>query len=342
MQHLEEGTLHALLDGELAGEERATAQAHLADCPACRANLAEARALASEALGLIEQLDGAPESLIGDGPGVVAERTFFAPRPASPILREPRPEDIPVFTPARGTPVPAPAAATSEPGVPIESPSPRKQPRRWRWLAPVGLAAAAVLAVVLRPRAPDSGATAEKQVIAAAPTRTEPVTPAPDSPPAPPAQRRVTGTAAPRRSAPPAAAADSAPRPAAPPASTANVTASADQATKLEELVITPKDAKSLASRVAASAKVAGTAGAVPTVSADQAVTLLGGSMRRVEGLVPVRYEQQGSVIRVVYETTWGPLFLDQWREGKTLTHRLLANPGTPKDSVAAWSERIR
>lgn len=313
MRHLEEGTLHEFLDGQLAGDALKAARDHLADCPACRASLAAARALAREALGLIEELDATPESQIDAPQGMVAEHSVSVQ-----------------YSPARPM-----SPTTAEPAIPADGPTPRRQTRRWRWLAPVGLAAAAVLAVVLRPRAPDSGATAEKQVIAAAPTRTEPAKTTPDSRGAPAAEPRTTGTAAPRRPAA-APAADPSPRPAAPPPSPANAVASAeadtrsalerrsvaDQATKLEELVITPKDAQG--------------------VAADLAIKLLGGSIRLVEGLAPVRYEQQGRTIRVVYETKWGPLFLDQWREGKTLTHRLLAFPGTPKDSVAAWSERIR
>ncbi len=44
MKHLDEGTLQALADGELAGGERRAAEAHLAGCGACAAELAALRA----------------------------------------------------------------------------------------------------------------------------------------------------------------------------------------------------------------------------------------------------------------------------------------------------------
>ncbi len=50
MSHVDEGTLHAYLDGELSGAERAQLEAHLAECAPCRDRLAEER-------GLIERAD---------------------------------------------------------------------------------------------------------------------------------------------------------------------------------------------------------------------------------------------------------------------------------------------
>lgn len=50
MSHADEGTLHAYLDGELPGAERAQLESHLAGCTACRDRLTEER-------GLIERAD---------------------------------------------------------------------------------------------------------------------------------------------------------------------------------------------------------------------------------------------------------------------------------------------
>jgi hypothetical protein len=55
MSHVDEGTLHAYLDGELAPVERERVDVHLKGCPACQARLAEERAIlerASRLLGL--------------------------------------------------------------------------------------------------------------------------------------------------------------------------------------------------------------------------------------------------------------------------------------------------
>ena len=55
MSHVDDGTLHAYLDGELSPVERTRLEAHLTDCPGCRARLDEERALierAGQLLGL--------------------------------------------------------------------------------------------------------------------------------------------------------------------------------------------------------------------------------------------------------------------------------------------------
>jgi len=43
--HLDEVVIARLLDGDLSGTERKAAEAHLAECPACRSELAEVRAI---------------------------------------------------------------------------------------------------------------------------------------------------------------------------------------------------------------------------------------------------------------------------------------------------------
>jgi len=53
MSHVDEGTLHAYLDGELPSAERATLEAHLAGCATCRANLTEERGLRERASAVL-------------------------------------------------------------------------------------------------------------------------------------------------------------------------------------------------------------------------------------------------------------------------------------------------
>ena len=57
MQHLDEGTLHALLDGEIPSAELPPIQAHLGACAECRARLAEEQELLAESDRLIEVLE---------------------------------------------------------------------------------------------------------------------------------------------------------------------------------------------------------------------------------------------------------------------------------------------
>jgi len=53
MSHVDEGTLHAYLDGELHSVERAALEAHLAGCATCRENLTEERALRERATAVL-------------------------------------------------------------------------------------------------------------------------------------------------------------------------------------------------------------------------------------------------------------------------------------------------
>src|SRR5262245_4956929 len=53
MPHVDEGTLHAYLDGELPSTERKALETHLAECASCRATLAEERALLERATALL-------------------------------------------------------------------------------------------------------------------------------------------------------------------------------------------------------------------------------------------------------------------------------------------------
>ncbi len=53
MPHVDEGTLHAYLDGELPSAERTTLETHLAECASCRAMLAEERALLERASAVL-------------------------------------------------------------------------------------------------------------------------------------------------------------------------------------------------------------------------------------------------------------------------------------------------
>lgn len=66
-RHLDDGALQALMDGELAPPDRAAAEAHLAGCGACAAELRALRAVHERAGGLLA---------LGDVPAPVAQATM--------------------------------------------------------------------------------------------------------------------------------------------------------------------------------------------------------------------------------------------------------------------------
>ena len=67
MQHLDDGTIHALLDGELSTEEAEALGEHVRYCAACADRLAEERLIQSEAERMIAELD-APAPAAAEAP----------------------------------------------------------------------------------------------------------------------------------------------------------------------------------------------------------------------------------------------------------------------------------
>src|SRR6476620_3143779 len=82
MSHLDEGTLHALLDGELDLTEVSEIQMHLGTCAACGSRLQEVKQFLAEA----DRLVGALE--VPAGPAASAPSSHPRPRPSPPPMRE--------------------------------------------------------------------------------------------------------------------------------------------------------------------------------------------------------------------------------------------------------------
>jgi len=78
MSHVDDGTLNALLDGEISGEEARLVETHLATCAECRGRFEEARAFLAEAGELLNLL--APPAAQAEGPA--------APRSVSQTSKE--------------------------------------------------------------------------------------------------------------------------------------------------------------------------------------------------------------------------------------------------------------
>jgi hypothetical protein len=78
MQHLDEGAIHAWLDGALSIEEAARAEAHVASCSVCADAVAEARGLIAASTRILTALDQVPNVRAAGGAGGAAKRRFLS------------------------------------------------------------------------------------------------------------------------------------------------------------------------------------------------------------------------------------------------------------------------
>ena len=99
MPHVDEGTLHALLDGELAPEALAEVRIHFATCSSCAARLGEARQLLAETERLVSALElpggaaglgrrpagGAAGASPAAGGAATGANVLYPPAPGSPL-----------------------------------------------------------------------------------------------------------------------------------------------------------------------------------------------------------------------------------------------------------------
>ncbi len=70
MQHLDEGTIHAWIDGELSPEQGGEIAAHVAECPECSAMVAEARGLVAASTRILTALDDVPGGVVPSVPDI--------------------------------------------------------------------------------------------------------------------------------------------------------------------------------------------------------------------------------------------------------------------------------
>jgi hypothetical protein len=340
MQHLDEGTLNALLDGELPRAEVEAFQLHLSGCGDCRERLAEARRLRDEAMELVGVLDRPP----------AATR---APSSSGPVAPESRSGGAGGRWAGRGSWTTGLAWAASlvlaltggyllggagrRTATPAGSDAPAAEERVLAAAPPATPPAATERLDAIPAQPPPSLSPAEPSRSAVAPTG-EPAEVGPAS-----AVRRVDsagpgrGVQAPANdlTPPPAREQEAARERAAPQAPAA-------MKDELDKFAARPTafarfDARQASARqLRDSAAVEG--GAAGTEAAPGGVVRL----RLVGGLVVDRIEQVDSLIRVHYATPFGRLVLEQWRAGSEIRTRLVAPPGAPADSLAAWRERVR
>ena len=91
MQHLDEGTIHALLDGELAGVEGTEVLQHIESCETCSSRVAEERMIQAEAERMILELDApapAAAAAAAGMPFTTDEPFVLAPPPTDQLVRQ--------------------------------------------------------------------------------------------------------------------------------------------------------------------------------------------------------------------------------------------------------------
>lgn len=73
-EHVDEGTVHAWLDGQMVAADAARVEAHVAECPTCAALVAEARGHIAAATRIVNALDGVPARVMPRAPRRVVHR----------------------------------------------------------------------------------------------------------------------------------------------------------------------------------------------------------------------------------------------------------------------------
>ena len=332
MSHLDEGMIHALLDGEIPSAELPPIQAHLGACPECRARLAEEQELLETSDRLIELIEvpaaGATSAakpvspahpirsrnlawaatvVLAAGIGYWTRGSVRPGREANNAVEQKRAVAETVFARSPEPGVPAEPAAARERGAALTS-----QDRADASIRKPAREQAGVQEGLDRAKAAEPPSSARAADVAATP------------PPAPRVVATESTTTRPLNQAPAAAA---------PPvtATAPRVRRLGEGQFRLEEIVVTGAGESRLGKLSAASA-----------ISFPDAIRKLGGTLRLIEGLIPHRLEAVGDTIRVVYPTGFGDLVLSQRLEHGTLRYTLIAPRDFPADSVEKLRARIR
>lgn len=329
MPHLDDGMIHELLDGEIPSRDLPPITAHLAACAECRARLEQAQALMAEADELIETLD-LPQaettpavahlvdsrrpvrwvrplawaaSLVIAAAGGYAARGSLQLVPAPPAASDATLEAAKRVGNVHELTVP-PATLAERPKETVLPPPPVM-----RRDEPAAKAATSALADGRRDAAEPpvtSGATANR----AEATTSQP-TPAPSVAAAPPTAGSAAGGVR-------EALSGIAPR-----------NNEAERRSLARDQVTAKQLTDNFTSRI-------------DSIGLPDAMGLLGGRIRLIEGAVPKRLESQGSEVRVIYPLSSGELVLAQRLIGGSINWRLIAPAGFPADSVEKLRKLVK
>jgi hypothetical protein len=317
MLHPDDGTLMALLDGEIPSDELAPIAEHLSGCEECRARLDAARVIMTESDALIGAL--------GDGAPAAAD---------SSVIPMPRRSRTTLY---RNLAWAATVAMAAGLGYSMRGPDVAPTPPTVAMEPSIG-----EMVSTEAPTAPAVDATAqslEQERPAAPPTMQTTAVPAPPpaTPPAP-----AAGTTADAR-ARNEAAAELAQKAAQPPA--ASVPTRPGAAAPLLPLVAGRTAARLAPPSTEAAPMLLSERAMVDMesfapIGFAEAIARLGGSIRLVDGLVPDRLEASSTTVRVVYPLETGELVLEQRLVGDSVVVALRGPVSA--DSLAVLRRRVR
>lgn len=325
MSHLDEGRLHALLDGELEGAERREVEAHLGSCAECRAALAEAKALFEEADALVAKVDLPPSTTtqarpvaggatrrsipwqrvalaatvtLAVGLGLLAKWEMPRSRGAAESALASMPDSL-----AGSRPTAAPAADAVRESAPRAGAEEYDAQKQGQAQVPKSVEPSRALRNEVAP--PVNQPSSPSELVAK---------PAPSAPPAPVSQATGAVGAATDKVSEPVTALQGGASPSRADAGSAERRDAAPAEAEAPALAARPAQgfvpADARLKREAASR--------YRTVALEEAVRILGGSVRLVDGLTPVRVlagKDTPGTVRVVYDDPPGrELWLDQER----------------------------
>ena len=318
--HLDDGTIHELLDGEIPSAQLPPLQAHLAACAECRARLDAARELVDFGDELVELLDDPP--VVTPAPVIVAPR----PTPGRPWIRQLAwaasiavavgagwyaRGDVQRVLPPVSVDSPIAEAISAVPPAVVTAPPATSD----RQVAPPSVARERFQPAT-KPAEDLAGARNEAAAKSALAERPSVVEPAPV--------------------APPAAA------PAAAPAGGAAVRGMrTEQTARGGGLALGNAEARRSAPRDQVMTKQLIDIARVDTISFTRAIEAMGGKLRLIDGLVPMRFEQGGGTVVVVYRLGDAEVRLAQSLIGGEVRLSLSGPPGFPADSLAALRRRV-
>ncbi|MEO5800498.1 MAG: zf-HC2 domain-containing protein [Gemmatimonadales bacterium] len=309
MPHLDEGMIHELLDGEIPSSQLPPLTAHLASCAECRHRLEQAQTLMAEADALVEILD-----------------------------------------------------LPTTPAVSTVTTAPEQRPRRWlapvAWAASLAIAAGAGYAargnLVLVSPPPVAVEAPQRAADSVAPTRPSAAAPQVLNQPvakaaAPPSGGKMALAETAKPSAELRERIEAAPPAALPAPALAGAAVGALRDAVSGNAMRRADESRALSPRNAMTSKqlVDGSfADGIPipidTIQLADAMRLLAGHIRLIDGAVPKRLEAQGSDVRVIYPLATGELVLLQRLMGGTITWKLIAPSGFPADSLTRLRALVR